>query len=63
MNKRVLILGGYGVFGARIAMGLARDSGLTVLVAGRDAGAAARHCREFGGEAVVLDRDMPDLAD
>lgn len=33
---RVLVLGGYGLFGSRIVRALAGDAGLTVVVAGRD---------------------------
>lgn len=37
---RTLVLGGYGNFGARIVRALAGDSGIELLVAGRDAGRA-----------------------
>lgn len=37
---RILILGGYGHFGGRIARSLAADPGAEILVAGRDAGRA-----------------------
>ncbi len=61
MSDRVLILGGYGVFGGRIAAALAREDGIEVLVAGRDGAAAARHCAVHGGMPVTLDRDMAGL--
>ena len=37
---RILVLGGYGLFGSRIVEALADDAGLTVLVAGRDSAKA-----------------------
>lgn len=40
MTKRVLILGGYGNFGGYVARALASDPGLTLIIAGRDAGKA-----------------------
>jgi saccharopine dehydrogenase-like NADP-dependent oxidoreductase len=40
MNKRVLILGGYGHFGARIAHALADDPNIQLVVAGRHIGKA-----------------------
>jgi len=33
---RVLVLGGYGFFGSRIVTLLARETGLEILIAGRD---------------------------
>ena len=32
---RILVLGGYGLFGSRISRTLAGDAGLTVIIAGR----------------------------
>jgi uncharacterized protein YbjT (DUF2867 family) len=43
---RVLVLGGYGVFGRRAVERLAREAGLEVIVAGRSASAAERMARE-----------------
>src|SRR5690349_13685301 len=37
MSYRILVLGGYGLFGVRIARRLAREAGLHVIVAGRSA--------------------------
>lgn len=45
---RVLILGGYGFFGARIAESLSRDPAVEVLVAGRDAERARAMTRSLG---------------
>jgi hypothetical protein len=39
---RILVLGGYGLFGGRIARSLAGDPGTTVIVAGRDRSKAER---------------------
>ncbi len=44
----VLILGGYGVFGRRIAANLARHEEIDLVIAGRDAGAAATLARALG---------------
>lgn len=52
---RVLVLGGYGVFGARLARLLVRD-GHAVCVAGRDGEAARRLADEIGAAALQLDR-------
>lgn len=55
---RVLIIGGYGVFGSRLARLLAADARLQVIVAGRSLAKA----QALGvGEAAVVDRDG-DLA-
>ena len=52
---KVLILGGYGVFGARLARLLVRD-GHEVTVAGRDASRAQRLADELGCAALQMDR-------
>lgn len=52
---RVLIVGGYGVFGSRVAERLARVAGIEVVIAGRDAsraGAFAASLRD-GAQAAV----------
>ena len=52
---RILIIGGYGAFGARAAERLAREPDLEIIIAGRTAGAAARHARGLAsaGKAAV----------
>lgn len=45
---RVVVLGGYGVFGSRIVRSLARHEVLDVVVAGRSGRAAARFCTSLG---------------
>ena len=63
---RVLILGGYGVFGSRLARLLARDGRLTLLIAGRSRAKAQALCDQLDGgaqrEALVLDH-RGDVAD
>lgn len=66
MDYRVVILGGYGNFGGRIARALAAERDIELVVAGRDAKAAA----DFVGtlprsgaklEAAAIDHDAPDF--
>lgn len=52
---RVLLLGGYGTFGARLARLLVRD-GHAVTIAGRDLEAAERLATEIGAGALRMDR-------
>jgi NAD(P)-dependent dehydrogenase (short-subunit alcohol dehydrogenase family) len=61
LNRRVLVLGGYGVFGARVAAGLV-ISGWDVIAAGRSLASAQAHCKAHGGTPLALDRDAPDFA-
>ena len=67
MNKRarVLVLGGYGNFGARICRALAGDKDIQVCVAGRNIAAAQALADTLPGqhEAVVIDVLHPDLAE
>ena len=60
---KVLVLGGYGVFGERLARLLLRD-GHEVTIAGRDLAAAQALADELGCAAQRLDRqgDLGDLA-
>ncbi|TWB43385.1 SDR family oxidoreductase [Nitrospirillum pindoramense] len=53
---RVLIIGGYGTFGGRIARLLANEPGLTLVIAGRSAAKAAAFCAALAqrGGATVL---------
>lgn len=58
---KILILGGYGTFGSRLARLLAAEKELTLFIAGRSAAKAQALCRELppGARtvAVVFDRD------
>ena len=51
---RVLILGGYGVFGGRLARLLIQDN-IHTMIAGRDYRKACAFTREFGGEPLLID--------
>jgi NADPH:quinone reductase-like Zn-dependent oxidoreductase len=57
LTERVLILGGYGVFGSRLAIQLLRRERLEVLVAGRDQAKLDTFCTQFGAVPYRLDRD------
>jgi len=46
---RVLILGGYGVFGGRLARLLADEARLTLVIAGRSREKASAFCVALGG--------------
>ena len=61
---KTLVLGGYGNFGARICRALAADSGIEVVVAGRDIRQAQQLADTLGGRAaaVAIDASAPDLA-
>src|SRR6516165_2110278 len=55
MTKRVLLLGGYGNFGAFIARRLAREPGLTVIVAGRSEPKARALAGQLDADWAALD--------
>jgi Saccharopine dehydrogenase NADP binding domain len=58
---RILVIGGYGVFGGRLARLLAEENNVTVLVAGRSKKKAEAFCRKVSGQAILVpeffDRD------
>ena len=58
---KILILGGYGTFGGRLAQLLAGEAGLSLLIAGRSAAKAEVFCRKLQGaaaaQALSFDRD------
>lgn len=60
---RVAVLGGYGVFGGRLARLLADDARLTLVIAGRSQDKAASFCGSHSGaatvEAAVFERAAP----
>ncbi|MGO8953250.1 MAG: hypothetical protein ACLPWS_15180 [Rhodomicrobium sp.] len=60
---KVLILGGYGVFGGRLARLLLQD-GIEVIVAGRNFERAAAFTRQYGGTPLFIDiaRDLSPIA-
>jgi hypothetical protein len=51
---KVMILGGYGVFGGRLVELLADCDGLTLLVCGRNLAKANQYCAAFAGAAAVV---------
>lgn len=51
---RIMIIGGYGVFGGRLAQLLSDDARLTLLIAGRDGTKARAFCDRFPGPATAL---------
>jgi len=66
--KRIVLLGGYGNFGKRIAESLARVSGITLMICGRNPARAEKLCtqlRQQGAQAVlqpvILDITSPVL--
>lgn len=61
---RVLLLGGYGNFGALIARELARDATVELTIAGRNAAAAKIFAQTLGPwvRAALLDVNGPDFA-
>lgn len=61
-RPRIVILGGYGVFGGKLAEALLRQPQFEVVVAGRNAESAERFCRQAGGTPACLDRSAPDFA-
>ncbi len=62
MSKRILILGGYGVFGGLLARRLISDARHTIVIAGRSFAKAQNFSRQFGGEAARLDRGSATFA-
>lgn len=50
---KILILGGYGVFGGRLARLLSDQAGLDMLIAGRSLAAASAFCAAYRGVATV----------
>ncbi len=54
---KILILGGYGVFGGRLARRLVAETDAEVVVAGRSLAKAKAFCRQHGGKPFMLDRD------
>lgn len=61
---KILILGGYGVFGGRLAELLANESELELLIVGRDAAKASRFCEQHQAAARMtpLAADRSDIA-
>jgi hypothetical protein len=62
MRFRALVLGGYGLFGSRIARGLAATGRIAVCVAGRDAARARAFADALGPAACGIGLDVADPA-
>jgi len=60
LSKIVLIVGGYGVFGGRLASALSGHEQLRVFVAGRNEIAARRFCQDTNCEPFQVDRTSDD---
>jgi hypothetical protein len=56
MRLTVLILGGYGTFGGRLARLLADEERLTLIIAGRSVEKAEQFCAALGARATLLPR-------
>jgi len=54
-NKRILVIGGYGVFGGLLSRRLAQDPQIDLIVAGRSRAKALAYCRQHGGRALAMD--------
>ncbi len=62
MTLRVLIVGGYGVFGGKLAQLLCKDVDIELLIGGRSLRKARAFCRKHGGIPARFDRDGMLLA-
>lgn len=58
----MIVIGGTGVFGARLSVALAQDPGIDLVIAGRNARHTATFAARIGARALELDRTAPDLA-
>lgn len=62
---RILILGGYGTFGAQIARELARDGAIELVIGGRDESRARAFVSQLGSEArhraIAIDTESDDF--
>lgn len=59
--KRILIVGGYGVFGGRLARCLLKDGRYDVLVAGRSQHKAEAFCKTYGGTPITFDLSKDNI--
>jgi len=62
LSKTLLIIGGYGVFGGKLADALSDDPAFDVIVAGRNLSSAERFCDGKACRPLSLDTAAPDLA-
>ncbi len=57
-NLKLLIIGGYGIFGGRLVQLLADEPRLTMVIAGRSLKKAEFFCRTLRGEATLIPRSF-----
>jgi saccharopine dehydrogenase-like NADP-dependent oxidoreductase len=62
LSKTILIIGGYGVFGGKLADALSADPAFDVIVAGRSLSSAERFCEGKACRPLAVDTAAPDLA-
>lgn len=65
-NHTILVLGGYGFFGARICQALAGDAAIRLLIGGRDGDKARRLAATLGlanEQALTIDANAANLAE
>lgn len=55
---KVVIVGGAGVFGGRLARMIAQDGNFDLVIAGRDANRTAQAARDVGADVLTLDREL-----
>jgi uncharacterized protein YbjT (DUF2867 family) len=60
---RILVLGGYGNFGARICRALAGNAGIEVIAAGRNPASAPPGFAQRGIQTIALDTAAPDFSE
>lgn len=61
-TRRIVVIGGYGVFGGKLAVSLLRDNRFEVVIAGRNIEKAKAFCAMHGGHPSRIDRSAPDFA-
>ncbi|MCK7614699.1 SDR family oxidoreductase [Roseibium sediminicola] len=62
-RQRIVILGGYGVFGGKLAEALLRQPQFEVVIAGRNLGKAQTFCDRHGGLPAALDRSASNFSE
>jgi saccharopine dehydrogenase-like NADP-dependent oxidoreductase len=63
LSKTVLIIGGYGVFGGRLAAWVAKHGQFDIIVAGRSLSTAEKFCAKHGGRPMAMDRASPRVCE
>lgn len=60
MNKRILVIGGYGVFGGRLSLTLSQNDHFDVIVAGRSEEKAKAFCESTNCKPATIDTTSVD---